>query len=213
MATTILTIDAGVIARIKDEAGKLSASDRQRCIGSARSEYEKLRPRQQVTALAGASVYDYATSGLAGFEDGFSHILRVEGPVLVGNYVPPVLDPYFYSIVRTPAGLFLRFRPWAPATGQTYNVTVTTRHTLDGTTSTVLAPDEEALMDLAAAHCCDALAAFYSQSTDGSIAADTVDHSGKAELYRSLKGTYRAAYDAKVKWPDTCPGYRWVERA
>jgi hypothetical protein len=211
MPTTILTIDEGVQPRIKDEAGVLSASDRQGHIRSALAEYQKIRPRQRVTALTGSGVYDYAVSLLTGFEDGFSYIVRIDGPVLVGPYIPPRLDASEYALVRTPAGQFLRFC-WALNSADVYHVNVACRHTLDGTTSTVNAPDEEALMDLAAAKCCKALKAFYSQSTNGSIEADTVDHSGKAELYGSLESGYLAAYEAKVKLPDTSPGYRWVAR-
>jgi hypothetical protein len=64
--------------------------------------------------------------------------------------------------------------------------------------SSVPAADEEALADLATAYACDALAGFYSQSTDGSLSADTVAHLTKAQEYRAQAKQWRAAYLAKL---------------
>ncbi len=213
MADNINDIDARVQERIQDASGKLSPPARHAHIRSALAEYQKVQPRWLVSALVGASTYDYAVSGLAGFEDGFSWIEKIEGPILLGPYSPPCLDRDRYAIVRTPSGQFLRFLNWAPSTAETYHVTVAGRHTLNGETSTVLSVDDEALADLAAAYCAEALEAFYTQGTDGSIQADTVDHSAKAETYRALKASFRKAYETKVAIPDRSPAHLWIARA
>ncbi len=212
MASNIGDIDAGLPSRIKDEAGKLSPSDRLAAIASALAEYQKARPRWRVTALVGAGTYDYAIASLTGFEDGFSWIGRVEGPVQTQPSIPDEVPADRYAIVRTPSGVVFRFLDRNPSSSDTYWVTVACRHTLNADTSTVLAVDDEALMDLAGAYCADALAAFYTQSTDGSMQADTVDHTGKSDTYRSLASSLRAKYAAKV--PTLMyTGPRWIERS
>jgi hypothetical protein len=211
---TLSTIDALVVPLINDEAGVLAAAVRKGHIGSALVEYQKRRPLIVVYELTGAAAYEYAVSLFSGWSDGLSYFARIEGPIVSGSNVPPrSLDADEYSLVRTPSGLFLRFRCFAPASGQQYWVHYATAHTLTESASTVFAADETALAELGAAYCCDALAARYAQGTDGSIEADTVNHDGKAEIYKGLSKMYRERFDAKVPAPNRQAGHRWIVRA
>lgn len=212
---TLSTIDALVVPLINDDAGVLSAAQRKTHIGSALVEYQKRRPLIVVYELTGTSVYEYAVSLFTGWSDGLSYFARIEGPVIdaVTNIPPRTLAEDEYSLVRTPSGLFLRFRVWAPATGQKYWVHYAAPHTLTESASTVFAVDETALAELGAAYCCDALAAHYAQGTEGSFEADTVNHDGKAGIYQGLSKMYRERFDAKVPMPNRQPGHRWIVRA
>jgi hypothetical protein len=211
---TLSTIDALVVPLINDDAGVLGASVRKGHIGSALVEYQKRKPLVVVYELTGTAAYEYAVSLFTGWTDGLSYFAKIEGPFNAGDTTPPVpLDEYFYQLVRTPSGLFLRFRRWAPASGQKYWIHYATVHTLTESASTVFAADETALAELGAAYCCDALAARYAQGTDGSIEADTVNHDGKAEIYKGLSRMYRERFDAKVPAPNRQAGHRWIVRA
>lgn len=203
MASTIQDIDAGVVPRIQDAAGKLNQPARFSAIASAVAEYQIVRPRTLVIALTGTGVFDYAVSALTGWVDGFSTLLRVVGPVASGDANPPALETDTVEIVLKPTtGNVLRFRDRVPSSSEVYHVYFTAPHTLSTSTCTIPVQDDQALMDLAAHYCCLKLKAFYSQPTDGSFEADTVDHGGNAERYATLASDYRKSYDQKLSLGD-----------
>jgi hypothetical protein len=201
MASTILDIDAGVVPRIQDAAGKLDSPARQAAIASALAEYQIARPREVVVALTGSGVFDYAIALLTGFVDGFSTLLQVVGPIVANDANPPKLETDTVGIVRVPTtGRVLRFFDRVPSASEVYHVYFTAPHVLTGTalSSTVPVQDDQALMDLSAHYCCLKLSAFYTQGTDGSIEADSVNHEGKGDTYRSMAASFRRSYEQKL---------------
>lgn len=202
MAANIAEIQTKVSSRIQDKAGRLSTTpltgDVARCILAALEQYGKDRPLVVVLEIEGAGAFDYPVADLAGFVDGFSSIERIVYPYDEDDQSDEALDAEAYTIKRLPAGLVLRFLEASPAEAESFLVEFTRPHTLDASTSTVPAADDEALADLAAAHCCEELAAHYAQSTDSSISADSVDRRSQSAEYRALAKVYANRYADKV---------------
>lgn len=202
MAANIGDFRTKVGSRIKDAAAKLPQADVDAAILGALEEYQKARPRERVVLVNGTGAFDYLVSStLTGFVDGFAAgvIKSVAHPWSATTPTPPILNSDQYGFRRLVAGLTLTFGSVVPTAAQTFLVTYTTPHTVDGGSSSVSPSDDEALSDLAASYACEALAGFYSQSTDGSISADSVDHRSKADMYRSQAKRWREAYLAKMQ--------------
>jgi hypothetical protein len=204
MASNIGDFRTKVGNRIKDAAAKLVQADVDAAIVGALEEYSKARPRERVILLTGTGAFDYLASGLTGFVDGFAPggVRSIVYPWDATTPTPTFLDSDQFGLIRLVAGLTLRFLSARPTAAQQFLVTYTTPHTVDVSTSSVSVADDETLSDLAACYACEALAGFYSQSTDGSISADSVDHRSKADMYRSQAKRWRDAYAAKMQGDD-----------
>lgn len=210
MAANIGELRAGIVGttgkggRIQDTDNKLSIApdllcDVDRAILSAKEQYEKLRPREVSLKLDGTGAFDYTISGLTGFVDGFSSLLSVVYPYLAADQIPSVLPAEWYTVLRLDSGLVLRFLIHRPTAVEDFLVTFTARHTINSSTCTIPASDDESFMDLAAANCCDMLAALYAKDVDPSISADSVDRRTKSDNYRSMATRYRSLYDTRMQ--------------
>jgi hypothetical protein len=172
---------------IKDTASILPPADHDKAIGEAVKEYSKHRPRVRVHELSGdGQVYQWALP--ADWEEGFSGINgEVEYPA--GRRVPEYIDAERWMLYREPA-LGLRFRLLDVTPGATEKVRVpyTVRHTVDAATDTVPVADREAVAKLAASYAARSLAAYYSQTQDPTMGADSVSYRTKAQDYSMLAG-------------------------
>jgi hypothetical protein len=202
MASTLSTFREKVKPRLQDAAAKLDSEALDKAIMGAVAHYQQARPRRLAQLVDGAGVFDYQLDGttpkLASWVDGISAILEVIYPWDAAAARPPVLDISRYCVLRLSTGLFLRFLDVTPTAAQKFHVLYSSAHVVIEGSSSVPAADEEALADLATAYACDALAGFYSQSTDGSLSADTVAHLTKAQEYRAQAKRWREAYAAKL---------------
>lgn len=208
MAANIAEIRAKVAPRIKDSDNRLTVTppmecDVDRAITSAREQYEKTRPREVTLKVPGTAAFDYLVSGFTGFVDGFSTLAGVAYPYVASAQGLTELEDVEFGLVRLDTGLVLRFTTARPAATEFFLVAFTAPHTLNASTSTIRASDDEALADLAAANCCDMLAALYAKDVDSSIAADSVDRRTKSDNYRSMAASYRKSYSIKVSTGDT----------
>jgi len=204
MAANIGEIRAGVSARIKDTDARLSTSpdmtcDVDRAILSALEQYGKDRPLEKAARVAGTGAFKYLASGLTGFVDGFSAIVAVAYPHLTTDQLLAGLEDDQFQLRRDETGLYLWFTTAIPAATEHFLVAFTAPHTLNASTSTVPASDDQALMDLGAAFACDLLAQLYAKDIDTSITADSVDRRTKSDNYRSMAASWRKAYAAKMQ--------------
>lgn len=172
----------------------LGDPDRIFAISAALKKYSGHRPRIVPEDEAGNGSFDYAISLLADWTEGFSTIKAIEYPVDDANVAAPILDEGSWCIYRKPAGSFIRLLHETPAATESLRITYTALHTCTDTACTVNAYDEEALQMLAASIFCDMLAAYYSQTSDSTIQADSVDHKSKAAEYASRARAYRKLY-------------------
>lgn len=204
MAANIGDFRTKVDARVKDAAAKLTSGEKDAAITGAREEYEKARPRERALLVTGNNGFDYLVTLLTGFADGFAAgvVKSIIYPWDATTPTPTYLQSDEFGLIRLSGGLTLRFLSVKPTAAQQFLATYTTPHTLDAGSSTIPTPDDEALSDLSTCYACEALAGFYSQSTDGSLSADTVDHRSKADMYRSQAKRWRDAYLAKMQGDD-----------
>ena len=204
MAANIAEIDGKVANRIRDLKPLFTApgtAQRYDAIASALAEYQRIRPRvvaKEITGASGAGAFDYAVTSLTGYVDGFSVVLAVYYPYLATDQNVPPLDPERWAVVRIESGAVLRFFDVTPTSPDKFLAQYTTRHTLDGSTSTVPASDDEALADLGACFCLLFMAAQVTQETDNVIAADSMNRLSKAAEYRAAAKLMRQAYEIKL---------------
>src|SRR5579884_217934 len=202
----------GVATRIQDAAAILAQADRDALITQAvQQRYSKDRPRVLVTDVAGngsnllalPTDSEQAGTPVGVFEDGFSQVRAIEFPI--GELPPTYIEDPDWMMYRAPAGLKILLLLMIAQQSDTLRLTWTCRHSAGGPSSanpvistTVPDADFEAVCDLAAALCFEALAAFYAQTRDPSIGADAVNYRTKSQEYLSLAKPLRKRYDDHV---------------
>lgn len=172
----------------------LNEGDKILAIGMAVKEHSKHKPWVVVEDFDGDGGFDYAISGFASWASGFSTIKAVEYPVDDDDETPDILQDSEWMIYEKPAGKVLRFKEASPTASEDFRVTYTALHTCTDAACTVDDFDTEAVQALAAAYFCDMLAAYYAQSVDGTIAADSVAHSSRSREYSARAKGYRKLY-------------------
>jgi len=162
----------------------LDESEKILAISMAMKDHSKHRPLVVVEDEAGDGGFDYAVSALASWASGFSVIKTVEYPVDDTDETPDILQDDAWMMYEKPAGKFLRFLEDTP----------TALHVCTDAACTVDDYDQEAVQSLASAHFCNMLSAYYAQTQDNTISADSVDHSSKGREYAARAKVYRTMY-------------------
>src|SRR3990170_7370138 len=118
MAITIPQFQQLVAGHLQDTAAKLSSADLTAAIEEALAgRYSKDRPRLLVADLAGdGTKYEWDLAAVAGWQNGFSQVVRVEYPQ--GAQIPDYLEDDDWMIYDSPLSRFLRFA-FALTAGQT----------------------------------------------------------------------------------------------
>ncbi len=174
---------------VRDDAGKVAVSERDRAIGLAVVRYGQDRPRsvlEDVTA-DGSSFLPLP----AGWEDGGSRIVSLEYPI--GQWPISYLSQEGYGVVDTPIGDEIRLAGAIPA-GASVRVLFSTSHVLDAINDTLPVNDREAVACYAASVLMDQLASLHSGDGDSTISADSVEHRSQAQEYASRARAFRARY-------------------
>lgn len=179
MATTITEFDDKLVVLLQDTAEALNTNQREAFILEAVNRYSQRRPREVVAEIDGGGGYDYDLPD--DWLDGFSVAKQVEYPA--GEQVPCILDDNDWIIYQGADGKKLRFLTYRPASGETALLTFTAPHAVTGSGSTVSSGDQDAVINLAGALCCYALARKYAQTSEPSIAADVVNYQTKSGEY------------------------------
>lgn len=187
---------------LKDTAAILATAEKDKAIGEAVKEYSKHRPRERVQEILGTgSAFEFALP--TDWEDGFSAIRGdVEYPA--GKRDPEFIEREDWLVYRDPT-LGLRFRLVRHTPGATEKVRFpyTVRHTVDPTIDTVPLADREAVAKLAASYGARALAAYYAQTQDPTLAADAVNYRTKAQDYTTLADRLLKAFKEHLGLRDT----------
>lgn len=182
---------------IQDTAGKLTQLAKDLAIAAAIDTYSRHRPLVKVATLTGDGVaFEFAVP--TGWEDGISSIVSIEEPV--DAQVPTFLDESEYTVRRHPTTGLPRIRFFSlvlAASAKAY-VSFNVSHTLTATIETVPLADRLAVIKLAAAGCATQLAAFYAQTSDATLGADTVTYRTKSQDYLALAKVLELAYREHV---------------
>jgi hypothetical protein len=178
---------------VKDTAGRLMPAERDLWIQEAVKQYSKHRPRNVVKDITGDGSYDYSVSThLTLWVKGFSVIKSVEYPA--DQREPVYLEEDSFLIYEKESGLFLRFLEDIPNATQKIRVTYTALHILSGILNTIPAVDEDALCNLAASLCSQALSSIYAGTSDSTIGADSVNYRTKSQEYQSRAKEQKKLY-------------------
>jgi hypothetical protein len=173
-----------ITAKVKDGSGKLNPGDIERNIYSAIKLFSKHKPNTSVVDVTGDGTQDYALP--SGWVDEFSFIKSIEYPV--GNVPADLLDEEEYAIYQTTSAKKVRLLTIAPPATETFRVTFT----IPRTELTIPDNDVDALANLAASLCLEELANAYTQTSDSTIGADSVNWRSKGyEFGQRAKRLYQ----------------------
>ncbi|MFA5424499.1 MAG: hypothetical protein WC374_11655 [Phycisphaerae bacterium] len=161
---------------------------------SAIKKYSGHRPYEVTEEVDGDGSFDYDLADLESWVDGFSVIKNVEYPVDDNDREDNSLQDDAWKIFKKSTGKYLRFLEDSPETGEQFRVTYTALHVCTNSLCTISASDETAVQMLAATNFCNMIAAYYAQTSDSVIQADSVDHKSKAAEYGARARTYKQEY-------------------
>ena len=174
---TLTTIQDRVIGLVQDDEGVISTTERDLFIEKALQKINDKLPKVIAEDENTDGTDEYSLPSL--WVDRLSEIHKIYWEYDDDD----PLEPDTYQIVTTPTGEKIRFISDL-TTGKQYRVVYTTTWTC--TSSTCDLPDRYAnLVEYyATALYCDALASYYSQTSDSSITADVVNYRSKAGQYQ-----------------------------
>jgi hypothetical protein len=178
---------------IQDQGGKLSTTARNQSIQAAVELHSTFLPRVKVQVMTGVSNDRSAVP--TGWIDDVSELLRVEYPL--HDTPPTYLEAEDdVTVITAPTATSARFKLLflndVPGATERFAVHYTKPHIFGATASQNTIQDNhiQAISYLAAALACKQLAAFYSQSGDNLIQADSVNSQQKNPSYLNLSRAY-----------------------
>jgi hypothetical protein len=190
---TLADVRAIMSGLIQDNARKLTGTARNQSIQAAVELHSTFLPRVKVQVMTGVSNDRSAVP--TGWIDDVSELIRVEFPL--HDTPPTYLEAEDdVTIISAPTAASARFKLLflhdVPGATERFAVHYTKPHVFGSTASQNTIQDNhvQAISHLAAALACKQLAAFYSQSSDNLIAADSVNTQQKNPSYLNLSRAY-----------------------
>jgi len=186
-----------VASTASDYTVELSNAEINQAVGQALRTFSRDRPRLVTGAISGdGSATAFRLPRL--WVQGFSGVPEVEYPT--GNTPRTVIESEEWEILDSvlgtqPTRLF-SFRNGAPASG-TDNIRLryTTVHRHDDEQDSIPPNDLDAFLWLASSYCAATLAARQANSSDSTIAADSVNYRDGESRWRSVAKYYQGLYD------------------
>lgn len=174
---------------LRDDANRITGTQRDTAIATAVARYSKDRPRQKVEDLTAPGGNFLPLP--AAWEVDYSQVNALEYPI--GNVPPNLVSGRDFSMYATPSGEKIMLRDSLPANAivrSSYSIA----HEVSASADTVPMGDREPVCCLAAASLCDQLAGLYSGDSDSTIQADSVNHQSKAGEFASRAKALRKRY-------------------
>lgn len=175
---------------VRDDAGKIAIAERDRAIAAAVLRYSSDKPKMMVQDVTPESSQVLPLP--AAWEADFSTLLDLEHPI--GNIPPTFLKHDRYGLYDAPAGTKITLLDGVTVSANSVRSSFTIKRVVDAGTDTIPVQHREPVCCYAAASLCDQLAAFYSNSQDSSIQADSVDQRSRAQEYSARARTLRKRY-------------------
>ncbi len=172
---------------LRDSEAEVTDRQRATALIDAVRAYSRYRPDVKVVDVAGAGSRLIALP--AGWDADFSHIESMEYPI--GQLPPAILTRH--DIYAAPDVIQIILPVTVMETEQV-RVTFTVPHRLDTDNDTIPAADMAAVCCYAVAGVLEQLAVRYAGDQDATIAADSVDHQGKADVYRRQAALMRKRF-------------------
>ncbi len=179
---------AGQLAN--DPGGRLATGSVDAAIAAAVIRYSDDKPDLRVEML---TVSDGGLGLPTGWQDGFSRVVQIEYPI--GHRPPTYLKPEDWFMYTDGDTQQLAIELVAsPPEGANAKCIYTVKRLLDANRDTIPSKHMEAVCCWAAALLCDQLSAIFSQNTDSTIQADSVDQTSPARSYAQRANTLRNRY-------------------
>ena len=185
----LIDIQSLVEDLVRDDAERISDTQRDAAIVSAVARYSKDRPRQKVEDVVAPGGNLLPLPSL--WQPDFSALETLEYPI--GQVPPQLISNDDHSIYTTPTVDMIMLRDSLPVNAPV-RVTYTIAHDVTDSADTIPLSDREVVSCLAAASLCDQLAGLYSGDSDSTIKADSVNHQSKAGEYASRAKALRKRY-------------------
>ncbi|HID56455.1 TPA: hypothetical protein EYP37_07985 [Candidatus Poribacteria bacterium] len=178
-----------VDAIVQDTDGRIPDTQRDLFISDALRELSKEYPNEKIAELQGTGARQYDLSSLiSDWTLDFSQVLIV---ALLSDSSEVRYEPGDWRLLRSPSSEVLEFLKGAPGANDTFRIRYTTLWTVDELPSFLEMP----CCLLASSFYCRALASFFGQTSDPTIAADVVNYRDRSERFArrasELKEEYR----------------------
>lgn len=183
---------------VQDDTDLLDNADRTAFLDEAVKAYSKDSPREISDSITGDGTYDYALP--TDWVEEFSSLLAIEYPA--GEQIPTYMDLSNVTLYDDGDGdaRVLRFLFNTPAATESFVVVHTAPHTCSTATNTIPVNDQDAVINLAASYCCNALALKLAQSARGKDPnlSETVYLWRSVNRYRELAERLETSYNKQV---------------
>jgi hypothetical protein len=198
---TLTTFTARAIEKVKDPSNRIPTGERPNFTSEAIREYSRHKPRLEVDELTGdgtTTIFDTPARWIIDF----SAIIRAEHPVdetplqyIEGSRLDDFLEIQ-KPTVTTEKIVTKDITLPASGTSQIIRFWFTGLHTVTATAGDDTTPDHDfdAIANLIASKMALAIAAFYSDARESTIAADSVNHVSKAAEFRAQAKQFRTEY-------------------
>jgi len=184
-----------------DDTIILTTTERENACKKAVQEYSRIRPfyiLESYTGVGGdAPFYNLPTA----WDEGFSVIAEIEYPV---NRVPKeIIRQRYWHIDLRPTGKQLRFGTVNPATGETFYIKFTGRHSFQSSgASNIDEADLVGLSYLATSVMCQMLSTYYAQKANANLPnVDIVEYKDRVAEFQTKSNSWKKKYHQTIK-PD-----------
>lgn len=178
--------------KLKTQNGTLVLSDTDvdSIVVAALAQFSKDCPYIKVSDISGDGGYDYSLPTT--WQDGFSVIKKLEYPA--GEREPVYMEPENWIIYNNGSSKKLRLLNHTPTASETIRLTYTIAF-LETTIDNIPVSYQDAFCNLAASICCEAIANYYTQSSDSTVDIDSVDYLSKSNDWGSRAKRLRKLYE------------------
>lgn len=203
--TDLKSIRDNVITLIQQKSPDLrlkEGTDITKAVLNAVNSYSQIKPYMTITDYDG----DGATFAFAlpdGFVEGdnISHVDWVRYPA--GEYQDPdaeLVERNLWTVDHTATATYkVHLKSLIPTTGNTLRIRAGIPHTVDASSSTIYAADEQAVEYMAAEVCCLFMVAQSARSTSPIIASDAVNYRTKAQEWTALAKEFRTKWEKDLQ--------------
>ena len=200
MSKILSEIRTDVKVLVRDRELIVGETDYDLAIRQARIYYTRAFPYKKIGSQTGdGSTYEWTLP--SDYYPDFSTILEVRFPAdqTSERRMSILVSKTDYDVFQTATGTYkLRLLSSTPTATETLKYVYTTIYSLTETTSTLPSDlAEQSVTFAAAALVCEQLAAYYAQSVDATISADSVNFGMKSADYKALADRYKLASGIK----------------
>lgn len=191
-----------IYSRLKlDATIHMERGDIERQVHAAVAAYSSSSPQVLFQSYTGDGTYRYVLP--TGWSDGLSVIRRLEYPA--GEQAPVYLKPNRFGIINDGTSAKVQLFSLTPSSSDGFVVEYTASHSLTASTSTIPDGDYRAMLNLATAFVCIAVASILLRTRDSRIGADALNLRTASDEYKAMAKEYYELYRTMMGIPKDGP--------